>query len=101
MEIPKEVVSRFWKHVRKTRRCWLWLAYRDRDNYGRFNLPRGLASETGIARNIGAHRFSLILREQRNPRNRVAAHFPTCGNRLCVRHVRFTTVRQNNREISR
>jgi hypothetical protein len=47
--------QRFWKLVKKTEDCWLWIGYKLKKGYGTFriNSPR---------KKVLAHRFSYFLK---------------------------------------
>lgn len=52
---PQNVQERFWRYVRKTPNCWLWVGARDADGYGRFKIG-GKGAPTPYA-----HRFAWVL----------------------------------------
>ena len=60
--------ERFWKHVRKTSGCWIWMGYR---NTHRFGYGVLYAPEFGTTR---AHRVSWML------------HFGRIESSVCVLH---------------
>ena len=34
----RDADERFWEKVEKTDSCWNWVAYKDREGYGRFSV---------------------------------------------------------------
>lgn len=65
---------RFWRHVRKTDGCWIWLAAKDRDGYGAFNDGERPARK--------AHRYSYQLSFGAIPHSSCILHY--CDNPACV-----------------
>lgn len=76
--IPAEV--RFWKHVKKTRTCWLWTGGADENGYGRF----GVTSDNVVL----AHRYSYSLVHDLDPEICV---LHKCDNPSCVRPAHLWT----------
>lgn len=66
---------RFWRFVKKTPTCWLWLGVKGRDGYGHFHFD----SRKHAA---GAHRVSWRLKHGRWAKKDV---LHKCNVRLCVR----------------
>ncbi len=80
--------GRFWIKVNKSDGCWVWIASKDANGYGKFNDGR---------QNVLAHRFAYGLVLGSIP---VGAHLDhACHNTSCVRphpeHVRAVTRKQN------
>lgn len=69
MSLPE----RFWAKVKKTEFCWLWLAAKNGDGYGRFAW-RG--------KNRHAHRLAYELLRGAIPQGMELDH--VCRNRACV-----------------
>jgi hypothetical protein len=90
MVIPEE---RFWPKVKvgAVGECWPWLAYRDRDGYGRFSWQQ----EDGKIVSHGAHRLAYTLRIGVIPEGLTLDHL--CRNRGCVNpaHLEPVTRREN------
>src|SRR3990167_7750192 len=53
-------IERFWRSVKKTSTCWLWMASKDTNGYGQFNI-KGTATLV--------HRFSYELHKGKIPRH--------------------------------
>ena len=89
--IPLE--ERFWKKVRKTRGCWEWTSYTDRDGYGQ--LGRGGRA----SRHDQAHRISWELHFGKIPAGLLVCHH--CDNPSCVRpdHLFISTPLGNMRDM--
>ena len=67
-------MKRFWEKVDKTDVCWLWMASKDRDGYGYFNVGGAIRK---------AHRVSYELAHGSIPEGAHVCH--TCDNPSCVR----------------
>jgi hypothetical protein len=88
---------RFWAKVSKdgplapgmTTACWLWTQRKDRWGYGKFKLA---------GREVGAHRFSLLLAGI-DPTGLLACH--RCDTPACVRpdHIFLGTHLDNMRDM--
>jgi len=83
----KTAEARFWEKVEKTDGCWNWTGTKSR-GYGGFLFD---------GRQIGAHRFSLLLAGREIPRGLEVDHL--CRNRGCVNpdHLDIVTRLENNR----
>lgn len=75
---PPEV--RFWKHVKKTRTCWLWTAAANNEGYGVF-APIG-------TKTVLAHRYSYSLVHELDT-DICVLH--DCDTPLCVRPAHLFT----------
>lgn len=83
--------ERFWKHLRKTRGCWLWTGAVGKER------PYGLFYANG---NVAAHRYSFEIANGRKPK-RFVLH--RCDVKLCVRpgHLYDGDERDNTRDVFR
>jgi HNH endonuclease len=76
----------FWKWVRKTSGCWLWVGPKSDNEYGSFRFAKVRYS---------AHRFSYELHKGPIPEGLHIDHL--CRNRWCVNpeHLEAVTFREN------
>ena len=76
--MKRTVEQRFWNKVDRSGSCWIWLAYRDEDGYGRFDY-------------MGAHQVAFRLLRGQIPPDRQIDHL--CRNRACVNpaHMELVT----------
>jgi len=65
--------QRFWRNVKKTETCWLWIGFRDPNGYGRLNIK---------GRPELAHRLSWRIHYDGIPKKRFVLH--KCNNPSCV-----------------
>ena len=91
---PKSIEERFWSHVRKTSRCWLWTASFNRDGEYGFMYTVGRKREL-------AHRIAYKIYHGKLSRQKKVLH--TCDVRICVRreHLYTGTNRDNTRDMVR
>jgi len=66
--------ERFWEKVDCSGDCWVWIAGKDKDGYGKFKINN---------REVRAHRASLILNGISIPNDKLVCHH--CDNPSCVR----------------
>ena len=77
LEIPSvsEVdAARFWAHVFKTNKCWLWTSAVSTKGYGSFRLN---------GRTLKSNRVAWAIHHGSDPGDLFVCH--TCDNRACVR----------------
>lgn len=82
--------DRFWAKVDKSGECWEWLAFKDRDGYGKFMSP-GLPQY--------AHRTAWHFLRGPIPQDMQLDHL--CHNRGCVNpeHLRVATNQENQQNL--
>jgi hypothetical protein len=71
--------ERFWSHVRKTSKCWLWTAYSN--PYGQFRVG---SRTDGSRKKVEAHVYAFEEKYGMVPAGKIVCH--TCDNPPCVRH---------------
>jgi len=72
--ISKSTIKRFWSKIRKSKSCWTYKEYKDKDGYGFFAVRGGF---------IRAHRFSWMIKNGNIPDGMLICHH--CDNPSCVR----------------
>lgn len=79
--------ERFWKYVKKTNTCWLWIGTKTTAGYGALRL-RGESKQQ-------AHRFSYELHKGTIPNGMCVLH--SCDNPPCVNpsHLWLGTLKDN------
>lgn len=84
--------DRFWRFVKKTRKCWLWTGATHEFGYGLLGKP-------GRSGNLRAHRVSWELHFGKIPKGRFVLHH--CDNPGCVRpnHLFLGTHADNMRDM--
>lgn len=86
----------FWKKVRKTSTCWLWIGGVSSRGYGNFAYK-----EKGKVINNRAHRFAFTLTKGKIPQNLFVCH--RCDIPLCVRpaHLFLGNAQENALDMVR
>lgn len=84
--------ERFWKKVKKTSSCWIWIGTFSH-RYGQFHISRG-----GKWRPVRAHRFSWEITNGKIPIGKYILH--CCDNPPCVnpKHLFLGTQLENMRD---
>lgn len=90
-KLPQDVIDRFWSKVNKSGDCWLWIAGRSAQGYGKFFYSKGINGQ----KNLQAHRISYLLKNGELINGLVIDH--VCKNTSCVNpmHLRQVTHRFN------
>lgn len=86
---------RFWKHVRKTKTCWLWTGSHGQDGYGRIT-PDGDGEQQC---NYSAHRASWEIHYGKQPKGMLVCH--RCDVRDCVNpaHLFLGSRKDNHQDM--
>src|SRR5688572_10549788 len=87
MKIDKKTKLRFWKKVKKNKKCWTWRACKSITGYGEFCFKNKM---------IAAHRFSWIMFYKKTiAKGKFILH--RCDNPPCVRpsHLFLGTAKDN------
>lgn len=87
--VPVSPEVRFWKHVDRSGKCWLWTGRINKDGYGVFGVS---GSEWALA-----HRFAWTLRRGKIADGKKILH--RCTARNCVRHTYEGTNKDNTRDM--
>lgn len=82
LTFAQQQADRFWSKVTRTSDCWLWIAGKDKDGYGKFAItaPRGLRPKQ---LHVRAHRLSWEMVHGPAPVASVTLH--SCDTPACVR----------------
>ena len=92
-----KMLERFWQKVAITPGCWLWIAYKDPDGYGRFGIREGKKSTPALA-----HRISCVIHNGDIPDGLNVLHnCPDGDNPSCVNpdHLWLGTISENQQDM--
>lgn len=86
-----QLEKRFWAKVNKTKKCWLWTAYCDKDGYGHIKVGSKMQL---------AHRVSYSIKYGPLKNNTEVRH--KCDVKNCVRpsHLIAGTHQENMRDLT-
>jgi len=96
---PTDMTTRFWRYVKKKRRCWEWVGCVGQDGYGKFQVPRCFSWDENM-HTVRAHRLAWFIATGEWPAaGKQVLH--KCDNPLCVRfsHLRLGTHQDNMRDM--
>jgi len=89
-DFSKKDISRFWAHVDKKSRCWIWKASCNKYGYGKF---------AANGKDYRAHRVAFALLRGAVSRGDCVLH--KCDNRPCVRHLFLGSHIENGADMKR
>jgi len=86
MEITCKDLQRFWNKVRKSNNCWIWVATKNKEGYGKFWFNK---------KHLKAHRFAYEMFIGLIPKDLTIDHL--CRNPSCVNpeHLESVTLKEN------
>lgn len=89
------IAERFWSHVDRTGKCWIWTGKLGWKGHGDFHL---LQDEDGKNIQVKAHRFSYELLVGSISKNKELHH--TCENPACVNpaHLEIVTRKEHGQK---
>ena len=89
MELNEKQLNNFWRQIKKTKKCWIWTGYIDKDGYGIL----------GLHKNTRAHRIAWMLQNGEIPKNMCVLH--KCDNPPCVnpKHLWVGTHQENMQDM--
>jgi len=97
-QLYPNTIKRFYSKIKITSTCWIWLAGKSKEGYGKFGIRPSEALRLSCGKAIRAHRLSFCLSNSTtllDIQNKLILH--SCDNPSCVNpnHLRIGTDLEN------